>query len=128
MNDAFMDCFHEKSDLTSIIKLEVLENQLEQFYLQADCILPRFLKERQTEIDKERREIQRAERQKKDQEIINQKNRKVMERATEVPVEKNLRPLRSRMLPPQKRYVFDDYEKILAEQREQQLLYGEVKE
>lgn len=126
INNTFFACLQKNSDIKAISKLELVENKLEEMYKIIDLLSPQYLKEKQNEMDKRRREIARIEKQNREEEISRQKILQSMERAQHPVRLTDHRPLKKRILPLKKKRNTDDSAKILAALREQELLYGEI--
>jgi hypothetical protein len=59
----FHNCFKKSADIGALMMLERMEVELEQMYVTVSKLSPQYLMEKQTEIDRSRREEQRRQKQ-----------------------------------------------------------------
>lgn len=124
----FIRCYKKESNVSTIGILEKIENDLEEMYKKIDAIDPKFVSERQSMIDKRRREQIRKDKLEKQALEQKMKTDQALKRATQ-PIKKQTgRPLYERTTPVKIHKTNDA--KLLAQKMEQQrvdtLLYGEL--
>lgn len=95
----FVGCFSKKSDITTLMMLERLENELEKMYRETEYIAPSFIIEKQNLKAKQRREEQRREKQEKQIREQQKKMEAALERSKKPIKRKTGRPLNCRALP-----------------------------
>ena len=123
---AFMKCFKKESDSSSIAQLEKIENELENLYRQIKKIDPKFVHEKQSIRDKERREKLKRDRQEKEAQEQRMKKEQAIERAKKPIKKKTGRPLYPRTKLMKVRKEDDDRTWLLRQEQErvEKLLYG----
>lgn len=128
VNNLFIKCYKKESNISTIGILEKIENDLEDMYKKIDLIDSKFVTEKQSGIDKRRREQQRKDKLEKQALEQKMKTDQALKRATQ-PIKKQTgRPLYERTTPIKMHKTNDA--KLLAQKMEQQrvdnLLYGEL--
>ena len=124
----YIKCYHKDSDLTPIGMLEKLENDMETMYRKINLIDPIFVWEKQTSIDKIRREKIRLRKQELKEEEQRLKTEQALERATKPIKRRTGRPLYSRTTPIRIHKVSESkrQEQLLEQQRLEHFLYGSL--
>lgn len=123
---AYYSCFQKVSDMNTLSMLEKIENELEEMYAKSSDILPSFITSKQNEKEKERRDKQRKDRQEMIEQLQKRKLEQAMERAN-MPIKPHFfRPLIERTLPLKKKKTSDDDQKAIAEEIENEFLYGDI--
>ena len=128
VNNLHIRCYKKESNISTMGILEKIENDLEDMYKTIDMIDSKFVSEKQSNIDKRRREQQRKDKLEKQALEQKMKTDQALKRATQ-PIKKQTgRPLYERTSPVKIRKTNDA--KLLAQKIEQQrvdtLLYGEL--
>ena len=121
-----MKCFKIESYSSSISQLEKIENELENLYRQIKKIDPKFVHEKQSIRDKERREKLKRDRQEKEAQEQRMKKEQAIERAKKPIKKKTGRPLYPRTKLMKVRKEDDDRTWLLRQEQErvEKLLYG----
>ncbi|KAH0790385.1 hypothetical protein GPJ56_005681 [Histomonas meleagridis] len=126
VNKTYQHCFNERTDMNALIRLERIERELSKMYQEADRIDPNFMHKKQSEKNRNRRDIQRkenAERLSKEQQ---RKLDQAIQRA-QMPIKKNNgRKLNERKLPIKMGKKIDLKKKKIEEQQYDEFLYGPI--
>ncbi|OHT07752.1 hypothetical protein TRFO_23938 [Tritrichomonas foetus] len=124
INDAYAECFGKCADISPLIMLEKIENELEAMFKESKSIPEKEILEKQNAKEKERREKQRIEKQMA--QILEQqaKNDAAIQRS-KMPIKKRTgRPLVERCIPIKVcRHVNT---RNLDEEYQERLLYGPI--
>ena len=99
VSEAYAECFGRSSDLSPLMMLERLENDLEVLYSQCNSIPEKDINENLNAKERERREKQRKEKQIQQQLELQAKNDAIIARAKMPIKRKTGRPLNKRYIP-----------------------------
>lgn len=116
----FYNCFKMDSDIPPISKLEKIENTMEGMYKALEMVNPKFIAEKQSKFDKDRRELMRIQQQQEKERIQQEKKEQALERANKPIKRKMGRPVMGRSLP--LHYHKSDNEALLRQLAEQQAM------
>lgn len=99
IRSSYIECFNKKADITALMMLERLENEMEQMYHIAETIPQQLVMEKQSVIDKARREEKRRQKQEAQEREAHKKMMAALDRSRK-PVNKRAgRPLMTRLVP-----------------------------
>ncbi|OHT05563.1 hypothetical protein TRFO_26630 [Tritrichomonas foetus] len=121
------ECFNESADVNTLTRLERIEIEFEEMYLQASQISESFIIQKQSEKDKKRREEQRKAKNEELQKEQARKHKQALLRA-QMPLKRKVgRPCNERTLPNRlNRNQIDQKQKLLEEAAQDHFLYGEI--
>ncbi|OHT16169.1 hypothetical protein TRFO_42006 [Tritrichomonas foetus] len=127
VTNTYEECFNETADVNTLTRLERLENELEMLYREMMKIDPDFIKSKQAEKDKKRREEQRKAKAEELQKEQARKHKQALLRA-QMPVKRKTgRPVRERTLPIKlNRNPIDEKQKLIEEQAQEIFLFGNI--
>lgn len=129
VKNCFESCFKlEKADLRPLVMLERIENELERMYLLEDRVAPEFMAYKKGIQDKEKREIQRKQKQAQQEAEQQRKIQQALERAIKPTYHRYGRAVVPRVIPvKEKKKDLSEKEKqrLWEEAQEQKLLFEE---
>jgi hypothetical protein len=121
----FRNCFKKSADITALMMLERMENELEVMYATAARLSQAYLAEKQASIDKARREEQRRQKQEAQELEQQRKMKAALERSVQPIHQRVGRPLVARMWP-ESSTKKNLSKKEEEDEAQEQLLYGEL--
>ena len=127
VTSTYEECFNEVAAINTLSRLERIENELEKLYREAMNIEPDFIKAKQAEKDKKRREEQRKAKAEEHQREQARKHKQALLRA-QMPVKRKTgRPVYERILPIKiSKNPVDEKQKLLEEQQLEKFLFGAI--
>ena len=122
----YINCYGEDPKLNVMVMLNKLNNDMEDMYLRAESVSKAFIHQKQTILDKDRRERQRIAAQAAKEALANQKKEQALERA-KMPIKKKFgRPVIARSTIRKAKRTDDEKLRRLAREQkaQEELLFG----